>query len=95
VADFDFPRTPNGTVAELWAAVIRLIPQLGSKVTILRDIDVGTVVTPIAHGLGFTPTEAIPVLKADLRAWTTQQPDSRFIYLQASSATTINVAVFR
>lgn len=95
MAEFDFPRTPGGTIADLWSAILRLLPQLGGKVTIARDVSVGTTETPVAHGLPFAPLEAIPLPRSDVRAWQTRDPDSKYVYVAASASATMNVAVLR
>lgn len=92
---FDFPTKPGGTVAELWQAVLRLLPQLGGKSTLIRGASVGTAETPIAHGLAAAPLAAVPVVLANVNAWQTRDPDVRFVYLQASAPTIMHVAVLR
>lgn len=95
MAAFEFPTTPGGAVEELWKAVLRLLPQLAGRVSVIRQVSVGTDETPVAHGLGFVPTGVIPLLLANVTVWQPRDPDSRFAYFTASSATTINVAVLR
>jgi hypothetical protein len=54
-AELDFPQTPKGTLAELWSAVIALLPQLGRRLVVRRDYAIATTETPVAHGLPFAP----------------------------------------
>ena len=89
MAELDFPRTPEGTLAELWAAVLRLLPQLRRRVR--RAVAVKTVETPIAHGLKFAPQMSHATPLADARVWETRIPDDKCVYLAASVDTTANV----
>jgi hypothetical protein len=92
---FDFPTKPGGTVADLWQAVLKLLPQLSGKITVLRGQSIGTVETRIAHGVGFVPTLAWSVKHANLEIWQPRDPDSIYVYFQASTAATIDIAVLR
>ncbi len=92
---FVFPTQPGGTLADLWAAVLRLLPQLGSKITIIRGQTIGTSETAVYHGVGFVPTEVFPILKGNATVWQSRDPDSQRAYFTASSAVVVDVAVMR
>jgi hypothetical protein len=89
VADFDFPNTPSGTLGELWGAVIRLLPQLRRRVR--RSFQVGKFETPCAHGLGFAPQMVNVTPQEEATVWETRAPDTKFVYLAASTAALVNV----
>lgn len=91
MAELTFPRTPRGSLGELWQAAIDLLPQITPRV--LRDRTVGTTETPIAHGLGFAPLMAHPVPHSDARVWRTRTPDAKYVYLAASGAVVCDVEV--
>lgn len=91
MADFDFPNTPSGTVAELWRAVKVLLPQLGGKGSVVRDVSISTVETPVAHGMKFAPQMGIPVPTSSATVWETRRPDSKCGYFIASVACKVNV----
>lgn len=93
MAELDFPQTPRGTLAELWTAVIGLLPQLGRRPVVRRDISVATVETAVAHGLPFAPQVAIPVRQGNVSVWESRRPDTKYAYLIAASATTVNVVI--
>lgn len=92
---FEFPTKPAGTLAELWQAILRLLPQLGGATTMIRGVSIGTSETAIVHGLSSAPLAAVPILRANVSVWQTRDPDAKFLYLAASSATSIDVAVLR
>ena len=94
MATFDFPTTPNGTLGELWRAVLRLLPQVGGKVVVNRGVSIGTDETPVAHGLRSTPVGAVLVPKSDCRWWQTKDPDAKYVYFAASSTVSSDVVVF-
>lgn len=91
---FDFPQTPNGTLGELWRAVLRLLPQLAGALVINRGVTIGTSETPVAHGLRSAPTSAMVVPQADCRWWQTKAPDSKYVYFAASTSVAADVVVF-
>ena len=93
MADFQFPRKPDGTLPELWAAVLELLPQLARAIVVRRDIAIGTAETPVAHGLKEAPRVALPLAQANVAVWESRSPDTRFVYLIAASATTANVVI--
>jgi hypothetical protein len=92
-AELDFPQTPKGTLAELWSAVIGLLPQLARRPVVRRDYAIATAETAIAHGLPFAPQVAIPVAQANVAVWESRRPDAKYAYLIAASATTANVVI--
>lgn len=94
MATLIFPETPDGTLGELWRAVLRLVPQIGGRVVVNPSVSIGTAETPVAHGLRAAPTSAMLVPQADCRWWQTKAPDSRFVYFAASTAVTADVVVF-
>ena len=91
MARLNFPDRPLGTLADLWNAVTDLLPQLERRV--VRGVTVGTVETPVAHGLKFAPQMGIPVPQADARVWRTRNPDARFCYFAASAEVICNVEI--
>jgi hypothetical protein len=91
VAVFDFPNRPTGTISELWQAIWDLLPQLQRKV--VKNVTVGTVETPIAHGLKFAPQMGIAYPQADARVWRTRSPDNKFCYFAASASVVCNVEI--
>lgn len=93
MAELDFPQTPRGTLPELWSAVIGLLPQLGRRPVVRRDIAIATTETAIAHGLPFAPQVACPVGQANVAVWESRRPDAKFVFLIAASATTANVVI--
>lgn len=92
-ADFDFPTTPDGTLKELWRAVLRVLPQIGRRQKVLRSVSIGTTETPIAHGLNYVPDSASLILQADARWWRTRIPDAKCVYFAASVAVVADVVV--
>lgn len=93
MAELDFPRTPVGTLSELWTAVIGLLPQLGRRPVVRRDQAIATTETAIAHGLGFAPQVAIPVQHTNVRCWRSREPDAKFVYLIAANPVTVDVVI--
>jgi hypothetical protein len=93
MAELDFPQTPRGTLAELWTACIGLLPQLGRRLVVRRDVTIATTETAVAHGLPFAPQVAIPVRQANVAVWESRRPDTKYAYLIAASATTANVVI--
>lgn len=91
MADFDFPNTPSGTIAELWRAVKNLLPQIGGRGAVIRGASIATTETPVAHGMKFAPQMAIPVATSNVAVWETRHPDTKFGYIQSASACTANV----
>ena len=91
MAEFDFPETPTGTLSDLWRAVVRLLPQLGGRGSVVRNASIGTGETPVAHGLKFATSFGIPVFTENVAVWETQRPDSRYGYFAASTATVVHV----
>lgn len=93
MADLDFPTTPSGTVAELWRAILRVLPSIGRRQKVLRTVAIGTAETPVAHGLGYVPDSASLILYSDARWWQTKNPDAKCVYFAASSSVTADVVV--
>jgi hypothetical protein len=91
MARFIFPNTPTGTVAQLWDAIWDLLPQLERRV--VKNVTIGTVETPVAHGLKFAPQMGIAYPQADARVWRTRNPDPKFCYFAASSSVVCNVEI--
>jgi hypothetical protein len=91
MAEFDFPETPSGTLADLWRAVVRLLPQLGGRGSVIRGAAIGTVETPVAHGMKFAPQMGVPVATSNATVWETRAPDTSLGYFAASTACTANV----
>lgn len=91
MALFDFPETPGATVAELWRAVVRLLPQLGGKGAVIRGAAIATVETPVAHGMKFAPQMGVPVATSNAVIWETRRPDTKLGYFAASTACVANV----
>jgi hypothetical protein len=92
-AELDFPQTPKGTLAELWSAVLALLPQLARRLVVRRDYAIATTETPIAHGLPFAPQVGLAIPQANVAVWESRRPDARCVYLIAASATTANVVI--
>ena len=90
---FDFPRRPDGTLLELWQAILRLLPQLTRKT--LRACTVYQVETPIAHGEKSAPKGCNVLPLSDARVWQTQNPDEHYFYLAASANILVNIEVIR
>jgi hypothetical protein len=88
---FDFPITPQGTLGELWRAVLRLLPQM--ERVVIRNFTVGTVETPIAHGQKSAPKTAHPLPQADARVWQTKAPDTKCVYFAASASVVCDVEI--
>jgi hypothetical protein len=93
MAELEFPRTPVGTLGELWSAIIALLPQLGRRPVVRKDQAIAATETAVAHGLGFVPKMAIPVGQANVACWRSRVPDSRCVYLIAASAVTVDVVI--
>ena len=89
MAELDFPRTPDGTLGELWSACLRLLPQLSRRVR--RSVAVATTSTPVAHGLGFAPQSCNVIPQGDARVWEASPPDAKCVHLAASVAVLVNV----
>lgn len=89
MALFDFPQTPDGTLAELWRAMLRLLPQLTRKVR--RNVTVKAEETPIAHGLRFAPQMVQLMKGASVDIWETRDPDTKYVYLRAASVVTCSL----
>jgi hypothetical protein len=91
MAEFDFPETPTATLADLWRAVVRLLPQLGGRGAVIREASIDIVETPVAHGMKFAPQMGIPVATSSATVWETRRPDTKLGYFAASTACTANV----
>jgi hypothetical protein len=91
MADFDFPETPTGSLGDLWRAVVRLLPQLGGRGSVIRGASIGTDETLVAHGMKFAPKMGIPVATSNATVWETRAPDTKLGYFAASTACTANV----
>ena len=91
MADFDFPETPAATIAELWRAIVRLLPQLGGKGAVIRGAAIATTETPVAHGMKFAPQMGIAFPTSSATVWETRRPDTKCGYFAASVACTANV----
>ena len=91
MANFDFPETPAATVADLWRAVVRLLPQLGGRGATIRGVNIATVETPVAHGMKSAPLMGVPVATSNAIVWETRRPDIKCGYFAASVACTVNV----
>lgn len=89
-----FPETPNGTLGELWRAIIRLLPQVEPKAVTLRNVQVETVETPVAHGTGRAPA-MVSVVPHNLQiVCQCKEPDAKYVYLRASAQCVVDVKVF-
>jgi hypothetical protein len=86
-----FPLKPNGTIAELWQAVLDLIPQLERGV--IRNVSIGTTETAIAHGMTAAPDVVFWAQQSNVTIWRSSAPDERFVYLTASSACVADLKV--
>ena len=91
MAEFDFPRTPQGTLAELWRAVLLLLPQL--QPVVRKGVTIGTVSTPVAHGQKSAPKTAHLVPHSDVRWWQTNDPDAKCVYFAASASVVCDVEI--
>jgi len=91
MAEFDFIKNPPSKLQELWQAVIDLLPQLRRRV--VRNFTIGTIETPVAHGLGFAPQMAHPVPHADARVWRTSPPSSKCVYFAASTSVVCDIEI--
>lgn len=90
----NFPINPASPLPELAQACIDLVPQLQQRLSVIRDFAIGTTETRIAHGLAATPLSAWAVPRASgVTYYRTRAPDSRFVYLAASTAGLFDVMV--
>lgn len=95
MANLTFPRTPNASLKDLWAAAIALVDELDKRHDTYRtDITIGTTETTIAHGLGFAPKCAIPIPHSDARIWRTRAPDNKYLYFAASGSVVADIKIF-
>ena len=92
--EFDFPKTPAGALDALWRAVIRLVQQVEPRSVTLKNVEIGTTETPVAHGLKRTPAFCIPLVHNLQIACQCKNPDDRFVYLRASAACVCDVKVW-
>ena len=49
--------------------------------------------TGLAHGLGYTPTIVALVTHSDARVWQSSPPDNQYVYLTASTSTTVTITL--
>ena len=91
MATLDFPKTPSGTLAELWRAVLDLLPQLERGT--IKDVSIATTETPVAHALGRVPDAVFCTPHSNVTIWRSRAPDTRFVYLTASSACVADLRV--
>jgi hypothetical protein len=94
MAELEFPRTPTGTLAELWTAVTGLLPQLGRRPVVRKDQAIAPTETAIAHGLGFVPQSMSVLPHANIACWRSRAPDVRFVYLIAANTVAVDVVIF-
>jgi hypothetical protein len=91
MATLDFPKTPAGTLAELWRAVLDLLPQLERGT--IKDVAIATTETPVAHTLGRVPEAVFWSPHSNVTIWRSSPSTSRFVYLTASSACVADLRV--
>lgn len=92
----DFRDNPYTTLEELQAEVKRLVEQLrsGAEAFIIKDQDILTTETAVAHGLNFAPQAAILVPHANV-AWERSSPsDSKNCYFTVSGECSADIIVF-
>ncbi len=92
-----FAVTPNEDLVSLQnriaEALEKLAAQSASKT--LADQAIGTSSTKLPHGLKRKPAGfSIGVPSKDARVWSPTPPDANFVYLQASTACTVDVEVW-
>ena len=80
-----YPKEPPKTVGELSAQTRDLASQLDKIFTVIRDQEVGTTETAIAHGLGFVPKMAHVTPHCLAMVCQTKAPDTKSVYLRASN----------
>lgn len=88
-----FVNRPTGTLPELWEECARMDER--STRVIVKDFAIGTTETPLAHGMGVVPQGVFWAPHSDVSVWRSSAPDSRFVYLIASSACVADVEVVR
>ena len=91
---FKFPETPVGTLAELWRALIGLLPQVEPRSATIKAATIKAEETPIAHGLKVAPSFCSASPYASATWYQTKNADARFVYLQASAECLADVKVW-
>lgn len=96
MAILNFPTSPGGTLAELWAAFMDLAQQLESALFVtVKEVTIDTTETPVAHGQSFIPSICVPVPQTNVAVWQSSQPDAQYCYFTAASSVVVDVKVFR
>lgn len=91
---FKFPETPVGTLAELWRALIGLLPQVEPRSVIIKGITIKAEETPVAHGMKVVPSFCSVATYSSASWYQTKNADARFVYLRASSGCLADVKVW-
>lgn len=90
---FKFPETPAGTIGEIWRAMIGLLPQLEPRSSTLKNVQIETVETPVAHGMKRVPS-FVAVTAHNLQiVCQCKNPDDKYVYLRASAQCVADVKV--
>lgn len=89
-----FALRPSQTVEDLSKQVQELIPQIDRQPRVIRNVEVLTTETAIAHGLNYPPSyfsHSIPHCLTMIRQ--TRFPDSKNVYLRATVKCVVNLEI--
>ena len=90
MAALRFPTHPPQTLQELFERVRDVVRQLETKE--LRNVEVETTETAVAHGLGHVPSwVGMPIPHCLSLVRQTKRPDDKCIYLRASNKCVVHV----
>jgi hypothetical protein len=90
-AKLRFSTQPPKDLQELHRRLAELLPQLEHK--FIEDVEVGTEETPIAHGLNYTPSHAIPLPHCLALVCETKRPTKEHVFLRATNKCVVTVEI--
>ena len=60
----------------------------------IKGVTIHTTETQIAHGKKWTPSIAIPIRITNIAVWQSRPPDSKYVYITATTECVVDLRVF-